>query len=373
VRVVHASKAYFPHLGGIETVVRQVAEDQCRRGGESTVVVTHSARQSTVEILNGVRVVRVAAPRTVASLPLALGYPGALAKAEGDVLIVHEPSLLPALSQKLRPSIQKRFGRSVVWWHSDVYRQRLVEPFYGPVLRSELRNASAIIAATPHHISSSSYLQSVSSKVEVVPYGIRLDDYVADNARKSRVASLRSESDGLRIVAVGRLVPYKGHRLLLDAVSGLDNVTVTIVGDGPERERLAAHPLHKQGRLALVSSQSAESMIDYLHSADVFAFPSIHVSEAFGISQVEAMACGKPVVCFNLPTGVSWVNDHGGSGLVVPLGNVAELGRALQLLAENPSYREDLGSGARERASRLFDERITLQAVHDITQSVGAT
>ena len=86
VKVVHASKAYFPHLGGIETVVRQVAEDQASRGHEVAAVVSGDSSRTVSDEIAGVRVVRVGAPARVASLPISAANPWALARQEADIL-----------------------------------------------------------------------------------------------------------------------------------------------------------------------------------------------------------------------------------------------------------------------------------------------
>ena len=56
----------------------------------------------------------------------------------------------------------------------------------------------------------------------------------------------------------------------------------------------------------------------YYHASDVYCLPSVERAEAFGIVQVEAMASGRPVVCCELGNGVTWVNQDGVTGLVVP-------------------------------------------------------
>jgi glycosyltransferase involved in cell wall biosynthesis len=369
VRLLQASKAYAPHVGGIETVVRQVAEGHLARGYESEVLVAGASR-SSVETVEGVTVTRVGSRATIASLPLAIGFPAAMARASADVLVVHEPCLLASASMLARPSMRRRFGSVVVWWHSDIHRQRHLEPIYGPILRSLLDSADRIVVATPHHITSSPFLPAYRSKVEVIPFGIRLAEYAMTAERFERVTAIREPNNGCNIVSVGRLVPYKGHRFLLDAVAELDGCYVTIIGDGPGRDEIVSHPTFRAGRVRLLPSMSKRAMIDQLHAADIFAFTSVHKSEAFGISQIEAMACGKPVVCFDLPTGVTWVNQDMVSGLVCELANTADLARSLRRLVENQGLRAELGGGAQRRAESVFDERTMLDEVEGLVSSL---
>ena len=92
----------------------------------------------------------------------------------------------------------------------------------------------------------------------------------------------------------------------------------------------------------------------YCHACDAFCMPSVSRAEAFGFVQIEAMACGKPVVCCELNNGVTWVNRHEETGLVVRPADVAALASALRRLQIDEVLRNRLGRQGRERALREF-------------------
>ena len=69
--------------------------------------------------------------------------------------------------------------------------------------------------------------------------------------------------------------------------------------------------------------------VKFLHMMDIFVLPSTHITEAFGITQIEAQVCSRPLVSTNLPTGTSDINVDGVTGLVVPPGDTAALAAAL--------------------------------------------
>jgi rhamnosyl/mannosyltransferase len=115
-----------------------------------------------------------------------------------------------------------------------------------------------------------------------------------------------------------------------------------------------------QDRIHFLGEVSSDELPAYLHACDIFVFPSITPNEAFGLVQVEAMACGKPVICCNLRSGVPFVNRHEETGLVVEPCNVDALSRAITALAENPALRVRYGEAGRLRAEREFSEPVML-------------
>src|SRR5262249_2238105 len=141
------------------------------------------------------------------------------------------------------------------------------------------------------------------------------------------------------------MVPYKGFDVLLRAMTGV-NARAILVGSGPLQaawEALAVD-LGVSDRVHFAGEVSSLELAALYHACDVFVLPSVTRQEAFGMVQLEAMACGKPVISTLLPSGVPWVNRHGETGLVVPPSNVPALRSALQALIADPALRTKLGS-----------------------------
>ena len=109
-----------------------------------------------------------------------------------------------------------------------------------------------------------------------------------------------------------------------------------------------------------------EALPAYYHAADVYCLPSVEPSEAFGLVQLEAMACRKPVICCELNNGVSYVNQHEVTGLVVPPRYCHALAWALNELLSDEPKRKNMGEAGYARAHSEF----TLERMREGTLQV---
>ncbi len=95
-------------------------------------------------------------------------------------------------------------------------------------------------------------------------------------------------------------------------------------------------------------------VMPYYHAARIFALPSTARSEAFGIVQVEAMACGLPVINTQLETGVPFVSLDAVTGLTVPPCDVVSLRQSIQRLLQDHALHRQFSVAARERVRMHF-------------------
>ena len=168
---------------------------------------------------------------------------------------------------------------------------------------------------------------------------------------------------------VGRLVPYKGVEILIRALENV-KARLWIVGTGPLEASLK-NLVREKGiadRVLFLGHVPDEDLVTYYHACDLFALPSITNQEMFGLVQLEAMACSKPVISTTVPTGVPWVNQHGKTGYTVTPGNSAELKQAIQRLLSSPQLRDEMGAAGRARVQRHFTSTRMAEGILQVYQ-----
>jgi len=261
----------------------------------------------------------------------------------------------------------------VVSWHSDIVRRKLFRALYRPFVERILHRAAAVVVGTPAHFRSSKVLpvSGVQDKLAQVPYGIDFSRF----AHAGPGAAQIRRRFGERIVfALGRHVYYKGFEFLLEAMAALPGAHLLLGGEGPLTGKLRARAadLGVAGRVTFLGEIPDEQLADFYFACDVFCMPSVEPAEAFGLVQVEAMACARPVVCCELYNGVTYVNRHNETGLVVPPRQSAALADALRRLLDDATLRERLGKAAAERVRQEFSLQAQCEAMLKVYQRVAA-
>lgn len=299
--------------------------------------------------------VRTRALAVVASTPLCPAMPW-IARAlhrerPFQIAHLHFPDPMSHLAALALP----REVRMVLTWHSDIVRQKNLLRLYWPFLKRFVARADAVIAATPAHFSSMPQLAALSrpGQRSTVPYGIDFDHLRVPHPK---AAALRAAHGGRIVFALGRHVYYKGFEYLLRAMRALTHAKLLLGGSGPLTDELKRVAIAEgvADRVVFTGRIPESELPAYYQACDVFCLPSVEPAEAFGIVQVEAMACGKPVVCSDLKNGVNWVNADGVTGLAVPPRDERALALALGKILENRDLRERLGAAAASRATTQF-------------------
>ena len=364
-RVLQLGKFYFPEVGGIETALKDICESLSDQ--VTFRVLVANTRLRTQHEDGRIAVTRAASAGRLFSCSMAPSYPIWARRFAADIIHVHLANPLAELSALLA----NREIPVVAHFHSDVVR-----PVPGPLrvvynrfLHAFYRRANCIVVPTPRHIDVSKFVPHYREKCRVVPFGIPVSRFDLDDAGRKKVDALK---DGMpTVLFVGRLVYYKGVEYLIRALEKVQ-ARLWIVGTGPLENSLKqlAAKLGIADRVSFLGYVSDEDLVAYYHACNMFALPSITNQEMFGLVQLEAMACGKPVISTDLPTGVPWVNQHGKTGYCVMPGRTKELESAMQHLLENPALREEMGQAGRARVEQQFSSARMAQAMLQVYQEV---
>lgn len=185
--------------------------------------------------------------------------------------------------------------------------------------------------------------------------------------------------DEVRILSIGRLVPFKGFQHLISACAKLRarglRFTCEIVGDGALRESLQTKICGRNlsDAVTLTGALPQEEVMAKLRACDIFALAAttdeLGASDIFPTVILEAMASGKPVVSTHL-AGIPESVAHGKTGVLVPATDEASLADALAELIQNHELRRSYGSAGRGRVEEQFQIRTTVAPLARLYKSL---
>lgn len=362
IRILQVNKFYYPYIGGVEKVVQQISEELLKVPGvENEVLACHLDTRDKVGTVHGVKVTLAGSIRKLLGMPISPSFPRLLERAlvDKDIVDFHMPFPLAAWSLKKLKTFRTRV---VVHYHADVVRQRWLKPIYEPAFNRLLERADAIVVSSPNLRNESELLQPYKDKVHVIPFMVSMPNVGKVTPEKAAAVkeSLGIPQDMKVVLYVGRFVYYKGLKYLVEAMAGVD-AGLLLVGDGPLKAKLAEQAKALGIRVFWKSGVPDEELANYFAVGDLFAFPSSHTTEAYGIVQMEALATGLPVVNTNLPTGVPWVSKDGETGITVLPEDSEGLRNAINQILGDPELRARFSAAALKRAEDFKPQAICNQ------------
>lgn len=196
------------------------------------------------------------------------------------------------------------------------------------------------------------YSKKLKGKGEVIPNPIQTDELPRpyENIEREK-----------KIVSVGRLVPFKNHKMLIEAFSAIckdyPDYSLTIFGEGELRRELEKVIMQNQleDRIQMPGNQS--DILPLIRSASLFVMPSNY--EGMPNALIEAMAVGLPCISTDCPSGgAGSLIKSGKNGVLIPVGDKEALINALRDLLDNPIKAESLGREALSIRKTLNIERV---------------
>lgn len=353
-KVLLLYKDYHPVVGGIENLIRLLARGLREKGVDARVLVTNTGKATSRQAIDGVPVTKTGRQAHILSTPISLSYFTEMRRQarSADLVHLHAPYPPAELAQLL----QGRGKTSVISYHSDIVRQRRTGKLYAPLLRKVLQRAALVAVSSPVYIESSPFLRNVRTKCRVIHYGIETERFAETEQVRNDAQRLRNHYADLPLLLfIGRLRHYKGVDVLIRAMRRI-RANLLIIGTGPMQEawQNLAQAESLAGKVFFLGDASERECLAARYAADLFVLPSTNRAEALGIVQLEAMACGMPVVCTQLGTGTSYVNRDGVTGLVVAPNDPQALAAAINKLLVSPALRAKMGAEGRRRAREEF-------------------
>lgn len=355
-----------PLAGGAEIHLHEIFERLAARGHDVTLLCGGWPGCPPRATLGGIDVHRTGIRQTFALKALAY-YRRYFAGHPFDVIVedINKMPLYTPLwgARRVVACVPHLFGGTAF--------QELAAPLAAAVWLSE-RPIPMVYRNTPFEAISESTADDLAARgiarqhVRVIYPGASCDYYTPDAAQRSATPVF---------AYLGRLKKYKGVDLVIRAFAKVADprAVLEIAGEGdfrPALERLTAS-LDLTARVRFLGFVSEPEKLSLLRRAWATAFAS--PKEGWGLTNIEASACGTPVVASNSPGIRESVRD-GETGFLVPHGNIEAMAAAMQRLCASPSLVDQLGqTGRRFAESFTWDRAASETAVHlqDVIQTGG--
>jgi len=367
IKVLHFFKTYYPDsMGGIEQVIFQIAEGTRAHGVQSEVHYLSARGAARNEAVANHLTHRSRLDLHVASTGFSLSAIKDFAElaAQADIVHYHFPwpymDVVHFLARLNKPT--------VVSYHSDVIKQKWLLKLYQPLMNRFLASVDRIVVSSANYAAHSPVLTRFKDKLAVIPFGLDRATYPGATAEK--LAYWRARMGERFFLFVGALRYYKGLDYLLRAAS-INRLPVVILGGGfletqlkQQAAELGLNNVHFLGGLA---DDDKAALLELCYA---FTFPSHLRSESFGISLLEAAMYGKPLICCEMGSGTTFINQADQTGLVVPPRDATALAQAMQRLWDDPAMAQTMGARALQRYEDVFTASAMAEAYADLYRSL---
>ena len=365
-KILEVNKLFPPFIGGVEEVVKNYADLLDSEGHEVIVLVCNTVNKTVIENIGKIKIVRVSSIYMWHNMPISFSFFYYYWRYVMwcDVVHLHEPYPIGTLCFMAT----LKFKKKLITWHSDIVRQKIIGVLMLPIQFLSCFLADKVTTTSSNLAENSRVLRFFQKKIVVLPLSIDVNRFEFNDVIANDVINIKKKYGSKFALFVGRLVPYKGLNILVEAVRKID-VTIVIIGSGPLREYVENQTKSDGfiGKLVIVDHYvSNEELVSWYFASRFFVFPSITENEAFGLVQLEAMICSKPVINTNLATGVPSVSLNHETGLTVQPGNVEELKYAIETLWNDDEMVRKFGFNAHNRVLEKFSHTKIINRLNQI-------
>ena len=231
------------------------------------------------------------------------------------------------------------------------------DPSFEPVINFSINKSNRVTAVSENLKKETFELFDIKNNIEVIPNFICLKEYKLDNNDyyKKRFAP-NNEKVICHVSNFRKVKRIEDVLIAFEGISKEMDVKLLLVGDGPERARLEQISRNSKFSKNIFFLGSLKSTKEVLNISDLFILPSS--KESFGLSALEAMACGVPVIASD-SGGIPEVISHGESGLLNSVGDTYQMTKNALKLLSNDSLLERFKTNAYKQAMK-FDIEVIL-------------
>jgi glycosyltransferase involved in cell wall biosynthesis len=378
-KIALCSDWVYPSVGGVQSHIMGLA-GQLKEMGHEVVIVTKEMEQSNTQgdlYMEGVRKIRakrLTSPEHILMPPSPRDLRNLLKREGFDVVHAHHaftPTPLLSLEAAHRLEIS-----SVLTNHSITFANSS-DLIWGPVsqmlpFKRYINLADRVIAVSG---SAAEFIERFMDRgrATVIPNGVDVGRFHEPKpVPRSVVDPDRFEHP--MILGVGRLAFRKGFHLLVESMPRVikkhTEAKLYVAGKGMMMGFLGflAESLDLGGKVNLLGYVSDEALPWLYRMCDVFVLPSVS-AESFGITLIEAMAAGRPVVASRIG-GVPEIIDDGVNGLLFEPWDGQGLSEAVNALLGDPELAENLGRRAHRSAEENYSWAIVARRIEEIYMEV---
>jgi glycosyltransferase involved in cell wall biosynthesis len=364
-KVLQVGKYFSPANGGIETISKLLLDNSADSILVDLLCFNTASKTETIQYGKST-VIKCGYLFSVSSTAVSVVFLNRFRKLHKKYQLIHlhTPNPLGLIALYLfRPSC-----KIVVHWHSDILNKGLLYRLLAPIERSVLKRADIIAGTSPVYIEQSQVLKPFLNKTVAIPLGLQNSCMPVNN---DFIEQIKNEYKGKKIVfSLGRFVGYKGFEYLIQAAAFLDDdVVILIGGDGALKSSYEKLIREQQlsSKVRLIGSVKAEWLGNYFSACDLFCLPSCEKTEAFGMVLIEAMSFRKPVLATNIPgSGVSWVNEHGITGINVEPRNIKAVANGITEMLADKEKLSAYGENGYQRFLKNFTEKKMIAGFQDL-------
>jgi glycosyltransferase involved in cell wall biosynthesis len=276
---------------------------------------------------------------------------------DADIVHIHNDTPISMIAG-LR-YVNKKGKPLVVTWHGDWIEN------YGSVIRrigvylsnrylvdKVLSKTKIIITPSKYYVKESRFLRKYKEKLIEIPNGIDLETFNISYSKNECRRILGLDATEKVVLYLSALYPLKGPEILLKAIPEIvkehkDTIFVFVGGGDVNRYREMSEKMGVQKYVRFTGYIEERLKPLYYKAADVFVLPSIETFESFGIVNLEAMACGTPIIASKIG-GIPDVIKNGENGLLVSPKNHEALANAIVYLLKNEAMRSKMSENGRE-------------------------